>query len=284
MPMKFSERISKRNSKIEIQLDCMDTDLRNGLWNVIHFEIIEPFQRDEGDWGVSKKSDLFFKTLWFSLYKEPIDQMTGSKFGIIDNLRNRFFKWDYLDVYDFIDFIVQIKTTPFAKEHFITSVNFILERELSGYRIINGMLAAIINENEIIEIEKALKNTASDKFSGAHIHLNEALNKLADRKKPDYRNSIKESVSAIESVCQVIANDPKAELSKALKTLKAKMPIHGALEQGFIKIYGYTSDSDGIRHALLEEPTLAQEDAMFMLISCSAFVNYLIVKANKMTV
>jgi hypothetical protein len=40
-------------------------------------------------------------------------------------------------------------------------------------------------------------------------------------------------------------------------------------------MYGYTSDAEGIRHALLEEPTLEQADAIFMLVTCSAFVNYL---------
>jgi len=107
------------------------------------------------------------------------------------------------------------------------------------------------------------------------------LNKLSDKKNPDYRNSIKESISAVESICQQITQDPKAELGKALKTIKTKLSIHGALEQGFIKIYGYTSDGDGIRHALMDEPNLDQEDALYMLITCSSFVNYLIIKANK---
>jgi hypothetical protein len=38
----------------------------------------------------------------------------------------------------------------------------------------------------------------------------------------------------------------------------------------------YTSSSDGIRHSLPEEIyDLTQDDARFMLIMCSAFVNYL---------
>ncbi|MES2431720.1 MAG: hypothetical protein V4556_12345 [Bacteroidota bacterium] len=280
--MKFSERIGKRNIRADIQLDSMDIDLRNSLWNVIDLYINEPLKKENTNYLEYSSFRIFFESLWFSFYKEPMDQMQSYKHDIINNLRNRFFKWDYLDVYDLIDFIVQIDNPPFEKQSFIKGINFILERELSGYRIIKNVLAPIINNNEILEIENALNNTTSDKFKGAHIHLTEALNKLSDRKRPDYRNSIKEAISSIESICQVIANDPKAELGKALKILRAKMPIHGALEQGFLKIYGYTSDSDGIRHALLEESKLEQEDAMFMLVSCSAFVNYLIIKANKM--
>ncbi len=47
------------------------------------------------------------------------------------------------------------------------------------------------------------------------------------------------------------------------------------------KFYNYTSDADGIRHALIDEPNLSFEDAKFMLVSCSAFVNYLVTKASK---
>jgi len=57
--------------------------------------------------------------------------------------------------------------------------------------------------------------------------------------------------------------------------------MHPSLKQGFEKLYGYTSDDDGIRHALLDEANLDMEDARFMLVSCSAFVNYLVVKAQK---
>jgi len=44
-------------------------------------------------------------------------------------------------------------------------------------------------------------------------------------------------------------------------------------------MYGYTSDADGIRHKLLDEATIDFEDAKFMLVSCSAFVNLLRARA-----
>jgi len=37
----------------------------------------------------------------------------------------------------------------------------------------------------------------------------------------------------------------------------------------------------GIRHALVDGSNYDSEDAKFMLISCSAFINYLVVKASK---
>lgn len=52
--------------------------------------------------------------------------------------------------------------------------------------------------------------------------------------------------------------------------------LHNAFKQGVIKLYGWTSDAGGIRHALIEAPEVDEADARFMLVSCSAVVNYLI--------
>jgi len=113
--------------------------------------------------------------------------------------------------------------------------------------------------------------------------LKRALDLFADRESPDYRNSIKESILAVEAICQLITDNPKATLGDALKEIakKTKVDLHGALKDAFGSLYGYTSDAEGIRHALLDEPNLCFEDAKFMLVSCSAFINYLIAKSSK---
>ena len=63
--------------------------------------------------------------------------------------------------------------------------------------------------------------------------------------------------------------------------LELRTKLHLALQQSFSKMYGYTSNVDGIRHALLEEPKLDSEDTKFMLVPYSAFTNYLKIKASK---
>lgn len=89
------------------------------------------------------------------------------------------------------------------------------------------------------------------------------------------------SQSAIESVAKVISGNTKDSLGGTLDKIKGKLNLHPALERGFKQLYGYTSDDDGIRHALMEDSTCDFEDAKYMLVSSSAFINYLIVKANK---
>lgn len=72
---------------------------------------------------------------------------------------------------------------------------------------------------------------------------------LTNKKNPDYRNSIKESISAIEALCKIKTNDDKATLRKALNLIEQKYGLHPALKGAFEKLYGYSSDADGIRHA-----------------------------------
>ena len=55
-----------------------------------------------------------------------------------------------------------------------------------------------------------------------------------------------------------------------------KIEIHPALKSAYSSIYGYTSDENGTRHANgIGEKNATFSEAKYMLISCSAFVNYL---------
>jgi hypothetical protein len=282
MSSRFSERIGKKEPRNAIQLDSMDDMLRNSLWNVLNVYIFERLLREDSNYLNSSRFNNLFHGIWFNFLKEPTDQIPSNKFALVDAMRKRFFAWDYLEVYDFIDFLIQGEDDSLPYDYVISGINLVLERELSGYRVINKLLTPITSETEVIEIENAFKNTANNKkYKGAGIHLNAALNKLSDRQNPDYRNSIKESICAIESICKDITNNKKADLALAIKELKRTIQVHPALEQGFLKIYGYTSDGDGIRHALTDEPNLGQEDALFMLVASSAFINYLIAKAGR---
>jgi len=276
---RFSERIGKRNIKVEIQLGWMDEDLQNSLWNILDHHIMKPMKEENSVVNYSEYKELIY-SIWFSFFKLPLDTIPFDTNNVVFKLRNLYFGWDYLDTYDFIDFIAN-KNSEFDQEIFIKDCNSILKRELSGYRFVNGLLMPITSELEINQIEIAIQESDNNNFEGVNIHLKSALEKISDRKNPDYRNSIKESISAIESICQVLTDEQGAELGKTLKLLESKMPLHGALKQGFTKLYGYTSDSDGIRHAMMDSDNLDQEDAVYMLVTCSSFINYLIRKAQK---
>jgi hypothetical protein len=282
--MKFSQRIGKTPSTRPIQIDSIDEDLRNGLWNAAKVFILDNLDKTYNGFRGNSTFDTFCDILWHNFYKLPVDDIPFRQSNSIAFIRESFFNSEWYEIYDFLEFINQIHFDYINLdfESFKSFCNATLERDFAGYRFIDNKISPITNEHEIQEIEQSIINTkVMTSLKGANIHLNKALDKLSDRKNPDYRNSIKESISAIESVAKIISNQSKDSLGVALDKIKSKIKLHPALEKGFKQIYGYTSDSDGIRHALIEEHSCDFEDAKYMLVSSSAFINYLIVKADK---
>jgi hypothetical protein len=279
--MRFSERQGKRFPRSSIQLDSIDQALRNGLWDHFSFYIFKRgfHFRTYGIETTTLHEEWvrpYFHALWHYLLKEPIDTCPfGDHERLYNHMRELILQGNWYDVYDLIEFTAQ----HFTDDEFDAKINQVLERELSAYRLIGRMVAPITDVQQTASIENALQMTT--KYSGIHKHLNTALDLLSDRRSPDHRNSIKESVSAVEGICQLIACDPKAELGKALEVVESKVPIHGALKRAFLAMYGYTSDSDGIRHAMLDVSDLFVEDSLYFLVACSSFVSYLLSKCER---
>lgn len=165
------------------------------------------------------------------------------------------------------------------KNELYPKINRLFEEEHIGYRFLNGLITPITDEQELETVDEACQSP----IEGCRKQIQKAVAFLSDRQNPDYKNCIKESISAVESLCQVIVGDDKATLGDALKKLEDNgVQIHPALKQGFSKLYGYTSDQGGIRHAEgMFESNVTFEEAKYMLVSCSAFINYLIAEYGK---
>ena len=271
--MKFSERIGISKVDTALQVQGMNDDLRNSLWNIL--DIIMWSSKDfiTTQFGEARIQD-FSSRLWFNFFKLPIDSRPRYGSQILEIIREHFFNCEWHGVYEFLEYVL----TTQKNQNLIKAVNKILERELSGYRFINSAFVPVTDELELEAVEKAI---SEGPFSGVHGHLKKALEHLSRRDNPDYRNSIKESMSAVESMVREVTGNPKATLGDALNILEKDGQLHPALKKGFSAIYGYTSDEEGIRHAMLEEPNLAVSDAKFFLVSCSTFINYLKVKIKK---
>ena len=163
---------------------------------------------------------------------------------------------------------------------FTGRINSEFERLNYAYRFVEKEIVEISSKEEIVAIETALKKIENN----VRVHLQSALNLLAKKPTGDYRNSIKESISAVEAVCREMTG--KNTLGDALNELeKAGIEIPKVLKLGFEKLYGYTNNKEtGIRHALMDNegsyiPSSAE--AIFMIVSCSSFINYLYSKNAK---
>lgn len=155
---------------------------------------------------------------------------------------------------------------------FIDCINRDFKNLGYGYRIIKDKIVQVTDPIEIDSIIEAMQGQKDN----VHVHIESALSHFAKRPEPDYRNSIKESISAVECLCREITK--KSTLDDAIPVLKSKgVQLNPQFEEGLKKMYFYTNDKrTGIRHALMDGsyvPTMA--DAKYMLVICSAFVNYI---------
>lgn len=269
----FSQRYGYSEDQ-GIQYECVGKRLRNRLWN--HFFPAEydadPFNRDD-DSLTNIEYLMDGLGLTFNIPRSPTARAANAK-----KLKECVFdetKW-YL-IYDLIERYVGLfdKTT---QRELCKEFNEVLEDECSGYRFVKGLITPITNKEEIKTIEKA----TNTKYSAVNTHISKALVLFSDRLKHDYENTIKESISAVEALCCIITNDKSATLGDALKKLESRgIKLHKALQNAMSSLYGYTSDEGGIRHGSIDFAGASSEDAKYMLISCSAFVNYLIEKWEK---
>ena len=189
---------------------------------------------------------------------------------IFNMLHNIISKQDFNFVFDMIEGIINFYkelSLSSIKKDFIDRVNIIFKNENVNYKIINDIITDIVNEEET----KSVNETLNSSYKIVKKHYIKAVEKLYKDK--DYSNSIKESITSVEAMCQII-NGSKETLGKALNNLKIE--IHPALKSAYSSIYGYTSDENGTRHANgIGEKNATFSEAKYMLISCSAFVNYL---------
>jgi hypothetical protein len=116
----------------------------------------------------------------------------------------------------------------------------ILTEENSAYHMSeDGLIIPIINKEEL----EAVNQAHTPPYSSVNKHIQKAIS-LFKKEPSDYANSIKESISAVEALCQIIIGDEKATLGKAIKKLKENgVIIPPALEEAFNKLYGYTSNA-----------------------------------------
>lgn len=279
--MRFSERYGYKPVRKIIQKESIDKELKNSLWSILN-HCFWSRKYDNGRLNYYRDSNLrnLINAYWFNLFKVPTDTIPLKIDDAIKQIRSYFFQCEWHIIYSLIEETLDNYPSQYCekKEKFIEQINHVLEIENSAYRIINNEIIPITSEQEIKSIEEAITNT--NQFSGVQQHLNQALKLMSDRQNPDYRNSIKESISAVESICKIVTNEDKATLGKALKIIEDKHGLHAALKGSLSQLYGYTSDADGIRHAMLEESNLSYIDAKFMLVACTNFINYLIDKTK----
>ena len=94
---------------------------------------------------------------------------------------------------------------------------------------------------------------------------------------PDYENSIKESISAVESSLMVLLKDPSGSLGKIIKRADLDPDIERLISQA----YGYTSNRAFVRHGGTTISTLTRVEAEFFLEFAASCIVYITAKLKR---
>ncbi len=275
--MKFSERYGYKSVKDIIQTDSMDEPLRNGLWNLLKLYCwdnvnsvygLSPGQYLNG--SGNEKIKYLCERLWFSHFKKPLDELSNDWGEVHKILREYFFGCEWVEVYDFIEFVAENYSSHEFRGDFTKVCNCVLEEEMSAYRFIDGVITRITEKGEIAEIEEVLETSPDP----VRKHLRRSLELMSDRENPDYRNSIKESISAVESFVKISLKTDQGTLGNLMERFKNDFGVPSTLVSAINKLYGYASNEGGIRHGLDGDETTDFTDAKFVLVVCSAFINF----------
>ena len=289
--MTFSERMGLIKVRDELQVDSLDVETRTALWNIISPYLL-------ATQAVSEASTIL--DIWTDVYKQTSDSVPATRRrgevkvakeilyyrfirnGFLEGLWNRCLdlleflanqdnreKWDAQCI-DFMGGYYACAPSP-------DDYNRVLQKYCVGYRFVGDVLSKITDGVEIDVIEHGIINSPD----AVRELLQKALLRLSDRLKPDYAKSVECSISAVESQCCIILGEEKVTLGDALNRLERQgVKMHSALKEAWKKLYGFTSNDAGIRHGSILPSDVDQDLAKFMLVACSAFVNYLISKAG----
>lgn len=269
---KFSDRIGITEPPNEFQINSMNNELRNSLWNIIVvFFDINPHRETFYN---------LMKTLYIRFFRLPITKLPYDEFNCRDLLEKHFISFHWDEIYNLMEIIYDILEDG-RKNAFGIALNRILKKEYSGYSFYNGEFIPITNPEEIEAIKEAQIQPKNKGLKNISEHISKATSLLSKKPEPDYHNSIKESINAVEGICKLLTGEKSGGIKDPINILAEKIYIHPALKEGYKKIYGYTSDEGGIRHPMLEDNTVGFAEAKYMLVSCSAFVNYIIDNAIK---
>ena len=255
----FSQRHGLAPYKTAMQVEALDERARTDIWNLViyprYLNIAYPANTGEFIWihHLGLQRDLYAPNL------------------LAAKLNHIIHKGEWYEVYDLVEFLIR-HTRIDKRETLVTIVNRTLALNRAGYRVVGSLIVPITSNEEIASIAEATKSP----LENAREHVNRALQLFAERDTPNFAKVIHEAISAAEAAAHVLAGNQGGTLAAALASVQTNNPsmLHPALVEGWKRLYGFTGDSGGIRHALKDgtiqpDQTLAQ----YFIVTCSAFVN-----------
>lgn len=256
----------------------LSNEARALLWYFVHatMDAEESYSRSRSDYAIADPWRTIMLRDWILRQHRPVDEFDDRLVVQRENIKHYIMNGDYVRTLGFLEFVLRDPEKP---EGLDTSIATALEKTRTAYRVVdNDTIAPLADAQELATVQRAFADIVAADFAGARAHLRAASEAATAGR---WADCVTQSVHAVEATAKSLAPGSK-ELKPALDALKAKGQIHGALMQGFLRIYDFTSDEKGLRHSLSDvaAANVDETDALFMLGACAAFVSYLINKGR----
>ena len=273
-----------------LQLEELNPEFRLKIWNLLYKHVRWEFEYDVlpkfDDGGLVEPWHHILQTLHVDFRRLPmhaLESMNNNR--ALEHFIREYYpllmREPFNRVFDLLTMIMRHEGCP---KDFIMSASSLFETCRLAYVLDVQFPPTIYPAVTIEEGQALLQATAELRNVGltsAVTHLRQASGCINQE---DYPGAVRESIHAVESTARQIYPDAKT-LEPALKKLEKAGALHSALKRGFSNLYGYTSDEQGIRHALINkpEPNVGQDEAIFMLGACASFSSYLARKQRNPT-
>ena len=260
-----------------LKLEELPQDARTRIWNLFFVHLRQSMSRDDrlgwgswigGDWvDVFQAAHAKFDVL-------PLDDWSTDFEPFCKDLRKRIESLPFKKVFDLIQFVLRHPRCP---QGFVTEMKCTFADSRLAYTLEVGPPPTIVpaaTPEEGAAVVKSLQLLRQAGLNGSAAHLRKASECINEG---DWAGSVRESIHAVESVARKLDPEAAQTLGPALRSIERRGALHPALKKAFDTLYGYTSNEQGIRHALLDQTDtkVGQDEAVFMLGACASFASYL---------
>ena len=276
----FSQAQGYEDLPRPLQLEELPSEARTHIWNVFYLYITStgvPSYSSYVDESIELLGDdweaiLYEKHLWID--NRPLENWNSVLYNHIVTIRESVQTLAHNEVFDLIQFVLRHPKCPSG---ILGCIKEVFERDRLAYTIDEGppttIIPAVTREegNTIVAAMTTLRDAG---LGGSVEHLRNASECI---NRQDWAGSVRESIHAVESVARQLDHKASNELGPALASLEQRGSLHPALKKAFSSLYGYTSNEQGIRHALLDQDNanVGMDEAVFMLGACASFCSYL---------
>lgn len=288
----FSQRAGEAPLPEALRAGELSTKFRNHIWRALKTTVDGCCLYDYlegGYWGEcfdSSEEGVFWETCFFDyhfhLLNMPHDEISDPDPATVRKwLKDLIFQ---AACHETITVLEHVLRSPKVPQHLVEKVTACFEMapycvDRSGEPV---CIFPTTSEEMKAHVARSLANINQSELTGAKTHFRNSAQQLNNG---DYAVSIRNSIDAVASAARKIDPDAAKDLGPALNSLERRGVIkHRALTAAFKKLYGYTSDEQGIRKPLIgqESADVGFDEAIFMYGACVSFVDYLVGKQRQL--